>query len=104
MLTGKQEPEVRSSTIAFLRRRREGGSERALAATALAATALADAESYPIWESLVIQYRVSGKPVHDARLVAAMKVHGLTSILTFDRTGFSRYGGIEVVHPADAAA
>ncbi|HUE23863.1 MAG TPA: hypothetical protein VMQ86_19400 [Bryobacteraceae bacterium] len=59
---------------------------------------------YPIWESLVIQYRVSGKPVHDARLVAAMKVHGLTSILTFDRTGFSRYGGIEVVHPADAAA
>jgi len=52
MLTGKQEPEVRSSTIAFLRRRREGGSERALAATALAATALADAESYPIWESL----------------------------------------------------
>ena len=26
---------------------------------------------YPVWESLVIQYRVSGKPAHDARLVAA---------------------------------
>jgi predicted nucleic acid-binding protein len=59
---------------------------------------------YPVWESLVIQYRVSGKPAHDARLVAAMRVHGLTTILTFDRTGFSRYAGIEVLHPADAAA
>jgi predicted nucleic acid-binding protein len=58
---------------------------------------------YPVWESLVIQYRVSGKPAHDARLVAAMHVHGLTAILTFDKTGFSRYAGIEVVCPADAA-
>lgn len=59
---------------------------------------------YPVWENLVIRYQVSGKPAHDARLVAAMQVHGLTSILTFDRTGFSRYAGVEVVHPADAAA
>ena len=58
---------------------------------------------YPVWENLVIQYRVSGKPAHDARLVAAMHVHGLTAILTFDKTGFSRYAGIEVVHPAEAA-
>lgn len=59
---------------------------------------------YPVWENLVIQYRVVGKPAHDARLVAAMHVHGLTTILTFDRIGFSRYAGIEVLHPADAAA
>ena len=59
---------------------------------------------YPVWESLVIQYRVAGKPAHDARLVAAMLVHGLTTILTFDRTGFSRYAGIEVLNPADAAS
>ena len=56
---------------------------------------------YPVWENLVIQYGVSGKPAHDARLVASMHVHGLTAILTFDRTGFSRYARIEVVHPAD---
>jgi hypothetical protein len=43
---------------------------------------------YPVWENLVIQYRVPGKPAHDARLVAAMQVHGLSSILTFDKTGF----------------
>jgi predicted nucleic acid-binding protein len=54
---------------------------------------------YPAWESLVIQYQVTGKPAHDARLVAAMQAHGLTAILTFDRTGFSRYPDIEVVHP-----
>jgi predicted nucleic acid-binding protein len=58
----------------------------------------------PVWESLVIQYRVSGKPAHDARLVAAMLVHSLTAVLTFDQAGFSRYAGIEVVHPTDAAA
>ena len=58
---------------------------------------------YPVWESLVVQHQVSGKPAHDARLVAAMQVHGLTSILTFDKSGFSRYPGIEVVNPADAA-
>jgi predicted nucleic acid-binding protein len=59
---------------------------------------------YHVWENLVIQHQVSGEPAHDARLVAAMLIHGLTSILTFDRTGFSRYAGIQVVHPADAAA
>jgi hypothetical protein len=59
---------------------------------------------YPVWESLVTQHRVSGKPAHDARLVAAMQVHGLTAVLTFDRTGFSRFPGIEVVNPADVTA
>jgi predicted nucleic acid-binding protein len=59
---------------------------------------------YPVWESLVIQHRVSGKPAHDARLVAAMQVHGIASILTFDKSGFARYPGIEVIHPADVAA
>lgn len=59
---------------------------------------------YQAWESLVIKYGVSGKPAHDARLVAAMQVHGLTTILTFDKTGFSRYTGIEVLHPTDVTA
>lgn len=59
---------------------------------------------YQAWESLVIQHQVSGKPAHDARLVAAMRVHGLTTILTFDKTGFSRYPGIEALHPADVIA
>jgi predicted nucleic acid-binding protein len=56
---------------------------------------------YPVWEDLVLRHAVSGKPAHDARLVAAAQVHGLTTILTFDRTGFSRFPGIEIVCPAD---
>lgn len=55
---------------------------------------------YPAWERLVNRYQVSGKPAHDARLVAAMQVHGLTTILTFDKTGFSRYAGIQALDPA----
>lgn len=54
---------------------------------------------YPAWEALVTGYQVTGKPAHDARLVAAMQTHHLTAILTFDKAGFSRYAGIEVVHP-----
>ena len=56
---------------------------------------------HPVWERLVVQYRVIGKPAHDARLVAAMQVHGLTGIITFDRAGFSRYADIEILHPND---
>lgn len=59
---------------------------------------------YPVWEALVIRHQVSGKPTHDARLVAAMQVHGLRAVLTFDKSGFSRYPGIEVIDPADVTA
>jgi predicted nucleic acid-binding protein len=45
-----------------------------------------------------------GKPSHDARLVAAMQVHGIKDVLTFERTGFTRYAGIEVVNPADVVS
>ncbi len=40
-----------------------------------------------------------GKTAHGARLVAAMQANGITAILTFDKSGFSRYPSIEVVHP-----
>lgn len=56
---------------------------------------------YPAWKRLVSAYQVTGKPAHDTRLVAAMQVHGIRDILTFDRTGFTRYAGIQAVYPAD---
>lgn len=56
---------------------------------------------YPAWEALVTQHKVLGRPAHDARLAAAMRVHNITTVLTFDRTGFSRYPGIHVVDPRD---
>ena len=51
------------------------------------------------WEHLVETHRVSGKPAHDARLVAAMVRHGLTHILTFNAQDFARYAGITVLIP-----
>ena len=51
------------------------------------------------WRSLVVDYRVSGVQVHDARLVAAMLVHGLTHIITFNTTDFARYIEITAVYP-----
>lgn len=57
---------------------------------------------YVVWEELVFRYEVKGVNVHDARLVAAMLVHGLTHILTFNGKDFRRYKEIEVVAPADA--
>jgi len=57
-----------------------------------------------LWEALVTQHQVTGKPAHDVRLVAAMQAHGLTAILTFDKSGFSRYPGIEAVHPENVKA
>jgi predicted nucleic acid-binding protein len=58
-------------------------------------------EIYTAWEALVTAHQVSGKQAHDARLVAAMKVYGINSILTFNTGDFARYPDIEVVHPAD---
>jgi predicted nucleic acid-binding protein len=51
------------------------------------------------WERIVIQQEVSGKKAHDARLVASMKVHGITEILTFNGADFSRYLGITIIDP-----
>lgn len=54
---------------------------------------------FPLWEQLVLQYSVKGKPAHDARIVAAMKAHGVTHLLTFNTGDFARYQGITVVTP-----
>ena len=56
------------------------------------------------WERLVTTHGVIGKPAYDARLVAAMPVHGLTHILTFNIGDFQRFPGITVLDPAMVAA
>ncbi len=54
---------------------------------------------HPEWRRLVLGQAVSGAQVHDARLVAAMHVHGVTHLLTFNVRDFARYPDITVVHP-----
>lgn len=58
-------------------------------------------EIFSEWERIVLQYQVSGKQVHDAHLVAAMKAHGLSNLLTFDGGDFKRFTEITVVNPRD---
>jgi predicted nucleic acid-binding protein len=53
------------------------------------------------WQRIVVKYRVSGKSVHDARLVAAMIVHGIGEILTFNVPDFARYTEIAILDPAN---
>jgi predicted nucleic acid-binding protein len=59
---------------------------------------LADSQAvYPEWRRLVVTFGVSGVQVHDARLVAAMTVHGVTHILTLNTSDFARYAPIGVM-------
>jgi predicted nucleic acid-binding protein len=56
-------------------------------------------ETYMVWKTLLFQRGISGVQVHDARLVAVMKVHGIGRILTFNTADFSRFPEIEALHP-----
>jgi predicted nucleic acid-binding protein len=51
------------------------------------------------WERLVMRHRVLGKQVYDARLVAAMIVHNLTHLLTFNTSDFKRFSFISASSP-----
>jgi predicted nucleic acid-binding protein len=53
---------------------------------------------YAEWRGLVLRHGVIGAKVHDARLVAAMKVHGVRRLLTFNAADFTRYP-TEVLQP-----
>ena len=56
------------------------------------------------WRQMLVDYSISGVQVHDARLVAAMRVHGVKRILTFNAKDFRRFLDIEAVLPQDVAA
>ena len=68
-------------------------------------TLLQDNEKiYPEWRRLVMRNSVRGVQVHDAHLAAAMRVHDVSHILTFNQPHFARYTSIKVVHPRDIRA
>ena len=56
-----------------------------------------DARVHQEWRKLVLSFGVSGVQVHDARIVAAMLVHQITYILTFNISDFARYSSIGIV-------
>lgn len=65
-------------------------------------TMLPDNEQiYPEWRRLVARNNVRGVQVHDARLAAAMRVHGVSYILTLNQPDFVRYTSITALLPQD---
>jgi predicted nucleic acid-binding protein len=54
---------------------------------------------YREWRRVVVKHNVSGVQVHDARLAAAMYVHGVGHILTLNVADFSRFQGLTALHP-----
>jgi predicted nucleic acid-binding protein len=63
-------------------------------------TLLPDREDLPAqWHELVRAHAIRGFRAHDARLVAAMRCHGITRLLTFNGDDFKSFS-ITVVDPA----
>jgi predicted nucleic acid-binding protein len=54
---------------------------------------------YPEWRRLVVAHSVSGKQVHDARIVAAMNIHQITRLISFNLADFKRYSGLTLLEP-----
>ncbi len=54
------------------------------------------------WRRMLVTYAISGVQVHDARLVASMRVHNVGRILTFNARDFSRFSDIVAITPAAA--
>ena len=62
---------------------------------------LPDSEAvYREWGKIVVQHGVLGVQAHDARLAAAMFVHGVSHILTLNATDFNRFSGLSALHPS----
>jgi predicted nucleic acid-binding protein len=59
---------------------------------------------YIAWKETVSRHKVQGVKVHDARLVAIMKVYAVESILTFNDADFKRYSEITAIPPSSVPA
>ena len=65
----------------------------------------ADSEAtHQEWRRIVVEAGVSGIQVHDARIVAAMRVHGIANLLTLNVKDFRRFSGITVLSPDEVLA
>jgi predicted nucleic acid-binding protein len=58
-----------------------------------------DRGTYVRWLQLLVTHNVSGRQVHDARLVAHMLVRNIPSLLTSNIKDFTRYPEIQLLDP-----
>jgi predicted nucleic acid-binding protein len=54
------------------------------------------------WRRIVVTANVSGIQVHDARLIASLRVHGIGALLTLNVKDFRRFEGVAVLSPQQA--
>ena len=57
--------------------------------------------AYAEWRRIVVECRVSGAQVHDARLAAVMSTNNVSHLLTLNPRDFERFRGLTPVHPDD---
>ena len=55
--------------------------------------------AYSKLKAILVKHQVSGKQVHDARLVALMHAYRIKRVLTFNHADFLRYDWIEPTTP-----
>ena len=60
-----------------------------------------DDAAYVIWRQILVNHKIVGVAVHDARLVATMLRFGITNILTLNDADFQRYPNIVSWTPYD---
>jgi predicted nucleic acid-binding protein len=58
---------------------------------------------YEHWKRLIVEHRVTGRRVFDARLVAVMLAHGVGRVLTFNGADFASFG-VVVLEPQAVAS
>jgi len=63
-----------------------------------------DGRVYDSWRNLLLSCEVRGVQVHDAHLAAALEVHGVRNLLTFNGADFKRFPFIIPVHPQDVTS
>jgi len=61
-------------------------------------------EIFTRWLELVKKYSVTGKRVHDARLVAVLEVHAVENLITFNTADFVVFPSLSLVDPRSLAA
>ena len=82
-----------------------GETEHEVRAIEAGMSLLPDNEAvYREWRKIVLKHSVSGVQVYDARLAAAMYVHGVSHILTLNVADFGRFDGVKALHPDSVKA
>jgi predicted nucleic acid-binding protein len=75
-------------------------AEKEVRAIEAGMTLLPDGEAvYKEWRRIVLEKPVFGVHVHDARLAAAMRVHGVSCMMSLNVSDFSGFMNILVMHP-----